>query len=294
MISAVIPTLNAEQYIKPLLDMLLCQTKEIQEIIIMDSDSDDNTVSIASHYDRVKIVPVKREDFDHGKTRNDAVRVSKGEYVLFLTQDALPADIHYVENIMKPFENPKVAMVGGRQIAREDAREYEKAVRSINYPDEERVWDQRKRSELGIRAFLLSDACSAYRKSAFEAVGGFEHPILTNEDMLIAERFLSRGYSLSYTGKAAVFHSHNYTFHQQYQRNVLVGRFLKRYQDRFATDETTTGIEVAMKVYRILLKKHQFGDFFPFAMDCIARFLGNRHGRRIEDKQRNNQVKNKN
>ena len=44
---------------------------------------------------------------------------------------------------------------------------------------------------LGIKTFFLSDACSAYRRAAYLAVGGFEKHVLTNEDMLIAARMIA-------------------------------------------------------------------------------------------------------
>ncbi len=45
-------------------------------------------------------------------------------------------------------------------------------------------------------------------------VGGFDHPILTNEDMLMAEKLLHAGYKIAYSGKAAVYHSHRFTLRQ--------------------------------------------------------------------------------
>lgn len=65
-----------------------------------------------------------------------------------------------------------------------------RAVQHYRYPAQSRVWGAEDRQALGIRAYHLSDVCSAYRRSAYEAVGGFPHPLPTNEDMLIAAAFL--------------------------------------------------------------------------------------------------------
>ena len=88
-------------------------------------------------------------------------------------------------------------------------------------------------SVLGIRSFLLSDSCAAYRRSAYESVGGFTHPIETNEDMLIAADFLRAGYALVYQAEARVLHAHNYSLLQEYRRNRKIGAFLVRYSERF-------------------------------------------------------------
>ena len=95
-VSVIIPTLNAEAWLDRLLDRLIRQTVAA-EILVIDSESDDATCRIAaSHAPRVRLLHVPRERFNHGGTRDFALRQSTGEYVLFLTQDALPADRYII------------------------------------------------------------------------------------------------------------------------------------------------------------------------------------------------------
>ena len=54
---------------------------------------------------------------------------------------------------------------------------------------------------------------------AYLAVGGFDAPIITNEDMMMAAKLLHAGYALAYTPEAAVYHSHRYTMEEEYRRN---------------------------------------------------------------------------
>lgn len=188
-VSVILPTLDAAGGIVALLAALKGQTRPPDEILVVDSGSTDDTAELArSHGARVISVP--RDRFDHGGTRDAALRQTTGEFVLFLTQDALPAYERYIEHLLKPFADERVAAASGRQLPRPDARPYVRAVQQYRYPAQSQVWGAEDRQALGIRAYHLSDVCSAYRRSAYKAVGGFPHPLPTNEDMLIAAAFL--------------------------------------------------------------------------------------------------------
>jgi len=147
------------------------------------------------------------------------------------------------------------------------------------------VWDALAISEMGVRAFLISDVCSAYRRSAYLNAGGFDHPIMTNEDMLMAQRLLEGGNSLCYCGAAAVYHSHNMTLAQQFRRNYIVGRTMKRYEERFAhVNEMGEGTKLAKTVLVQLLREMHLIEALCFCADCAARLLGNRLGRMHESR----------
>ena len=281
----IIPTLNAAADIDRLLSAVLAQTLPPSEILIVDSSSEDETVSIASRVPGVRCIVIPRAEFDHGGTRDMALRMTHAEAVVFMTQDALPVNSACMERLLTPFADARVAAVGGRQIAWPDARAYEQAVRAHNYPSSSRVWDAGDIPGMGVRSFLISDVCAAYRREPYLAVGGFDHPLLTNEDMLMAERLLHAGYALAYAGDAAVYHSHSLTWMQEYRRNYAIGRVLKRYEARFEhVRETGDGMALAKSVLLSLARRGHFIECFCFALNCSARLLGNRIGKRDEDR----------
>ena len=277
--TAIIPTLNAAGVIDGLIGALEGQSLPPREILVVDSASDDDTVAIAKRHRGARVIGIDRRDFDHGGTRDMAVRACDAPFMVLLTQDALPVGKNWAEALIGPFEDSRVSAVCGRQIARTDARAAEKAVRAYRYPGESRVWDEGDIPALGMRAFLLSDVCAAYRRDAYLAVGGFEHPIETNEDMLIAAALLGAGYRLAYSAEAAVWHSHDHTLRQEYERNRRIGRFLARYGDRFGS-ETGEGLKMAKAVALRLIREGQIGEALWFGCDCAARLLGNRRGKR--------------
>ena len=285
-ISVIIPTLNAGTQLEALLRSLEGQTVCPDEIIIVDSQSQDSTVSIASAHPLVRVIPIQRSEFDHGGTRDLALRQSAGDLVLFMTQDALPTDEHYIEHLAAPFADERIAAAGGRQIAYPHARPFEKAVRAYNYPENDRVWSAADITRLGVRAYLISDVCSAYRRSAYLAAGGFDHPIMTNEDMLMAQKLLDAGHCLAYCGSASVYHSHHFTLKQEYKRNRLIGWTMKHYEERFAhAEEMGEGVKLAVNVVKSLLRQGHVWECVPFAFNCAARLLGNRAGRRAAGKE---------
>lgn len=283
-VSVIIPTLNAGAQLQPLLEALKEQTVTLHEILVVDSQSQDNTCEIARSAG-AKVIPISRREFDHGGTRDMALRQTQGEIVVFMTQDALPVDERFIEHLIAPLAEQTVAAVCGRQIAYPDARPYEKAVRAHNYPDKDCVWSMQDVAQMGVRAFRISDVCAAYRKEAYLAVGGFDHPILTNEDMLMAEKLLRKGYQLAYCAEAAVYHSHCFTLAQEYRRNYIIGKTMKRYEARFEyVSEMGTGMKLAKDVMLELMKGGHIFECFCFALNCAARLLGNRMGRYQEGK----------
>ena len=280
--TVIIPTLNAARQIERLIRALRDQTRPPEGILIVDSQSGDDTVRLARSFDGVEVMAVRRGEFDHGTTRDIAVRSTDAPYVVLMTQDALPMDEGCMEALLAPLEDDEgIAAVCGRQVAYPDATAREKAIREYRYPAEDRRWSQEDIPGLGMRAFLLSDTCSAYRRDAYEAVGGFAHGVRTNEDMLIAADFLKAGYKLAYQGQARVRHSHNHSMREEYFRNYGVGAFLETYADHFAgASDTSEGMRLVRSVVRQLIAGGRFWEILPFGASCAARLLGNRRGRR--------------
>ena len=130
-VSLIIPTLNAQAQLPALIDALRAQTATPQEILVVDSQSEDGTAQTARQLGcRVEVI--ERASFDHGGTRDMALRMTDGEAVVFMTQDAMPAHARSLEQLLAPLADPAVAVVGGRQIARPEARPYERLVRTFN------------------------------------------------------------------------------------------------------------------------------------------------------------------
>ena len=222
-LSVIIPTYNAEHYLPLLLKYIKTQTIDF-ELIVIDSSSTDNTVSIAREYTQ-NIIVIPQNEFDHGSTRTKAAKIAKGDILIFLTQDALPFDEFTLENILKVFENQKIGAAYGRQIPYENTTPFGKHLRMFNYGEQSYVRSKKDIRQYGLKTAFLSDSFAAYRKSTLEAVGWFKDGLIVGEDTFAGAKMILDGHSLAYVAEAKVYHSHSYTVWQEFQRYFDIGVF---------------------------------------------------------------------
>lgn len=279
-VSVVVPTLNAASEIGSLLESLFGQSLAPAEVLVVDSESGDGTAAIAADAG-ARVVGIRHSEFNHGSTRHMAFTETSGEFVCFLTQDAVPVGDGYLRSLVAPMlRDPRIALVSGRQLPRPGARRFVQLVQAFNYPDTPGVREAGDVPRLGIKAFFASDACSCYRRSAYLACGGFP-AVGTNEDMLMAARMLRAGWRVAYEPAASVVHSHDLSPAEQFRRNRAVGRFLEVHaDDLMGASEVGEGGRLVRAVSAQLIREGRLGELAAFAVDCAARLAGNRMGRR--------------
>ena len=145
--------------------------------------------------------------------------MSDAKIVVFMTQDAMPADSRLIENLIEPLGEELVGVSYARQLPASDCDFIERYTRRFNYPEESRIKGKEDIPELGIKTFFCSNVCAAYRRDVYEALGGFSRRTIFNEDMILAGRMVQAGYKVAYAAGARVIHSHNYSGLQQFHRN---------------------------------------------------------------------------
>lgn len=278
-ISVLIPTYNAEKDIGNLLNMLENQKLSVQdqlEIVIIDSSSTDNTKEIVENqYPQVIYETIKNSDFDHGGTRNILASKASGEYLLFMTQDAIPYDEYLIKNLLGNFENKKVVISYARQIPKDSATDLEKFARNFNYPNKSVFKTKNSLKELGIKTFFNSNVCSMYKKSFFDSVEGFPEKIILNEDMIVASKAILSGNIVAYSASAKVYHSHNYSLIQQFKRYFDIGMAFNQteYLLRFASNEAE-GKKMVVTQCKYLVGKRLF-HLIPLAIvEAIFKYVG--------------------
>ena len=280
-VSVIIPTLNAGTTLKELLAALMDQDYPVEDILVVDSSSDDETMQICCQYQEVRVISIPKEEFDHGRTRDMALRQSKSDLIVFLTQDAVPADETFIRKLIAPLSDCSIAVSVGRQLPNQNATRTEALVRNFNYPPVSRIRSAEDIPRLGIKAFFSSDSCAAYRRDAYLQLGGFDYPLKSNEDMFFAARALRNGYRVAYTADASVYHSHNFSLRAQYARNYLQGYEIERHRTLLGeVSLNSEGMQLVKTVSKALLKEKKVGAVLCFGLDCAARWLGNRNGKR--------------
>lgn len=221
-VSVIIPTLNAGEGFREMLRRLMEQSVPPLEIIVIDSESTDETLAIARSAN-VKLINVKKSEFDHGGTRNRAAVAASGDLLMFMTQDAIPFDNRLIEQLTAGLsesegDDGRPVMAYARQLPRKDASILEKLAREHNYPHQSHIRRIHDVEQYGIKTFFCSNVCSAIPKAVFERFGRFQEPVMFNEDLFMAAKCILNGLSVAYRAEAKVIHSHNYSVKQQFNR----------------------------------------------------------------------------
>jgi len=220
-VGLIIPTKNAQATLGNTLSILKNSSLEFSALII-DSSSDDQTVSIAKEHN-AKVVIIPQSEFNHGATREYARKQLATDIVVYLTQDAIPVRADLIANLVKPLiDQDEVVVSYGRQLAHEGADLFEAFPREYNYGNKPQIRGIEDVKKYGVYTFFCSNSCAAYKNSALDEIGGFRSA-LTNEDYFAVADFLQKGYKIAYAADAIVKHSHRYSLWQEFQRYFDTG-----------------------------------------------------------------------
>jgi rhamnosyltransferase len=223
-VTIAIPTYNAAYWLADLLKGIAAQkTKRQVEILIIDSGSTDETLQILKDHPKVLLHQIPNSEFSHGGTRNLAVKLAKGEFILFLTQDAIPAHRYWLEAMVEPFEiSDKVGAVVGKQIPWPDApvtikREVYSVFRGLGSDDSVSLARQNDfTKELGLVNTFMSNTNSAVRKDLHAKIPFRE--VNYAEDQGLGIDIVKAGYYKAYAPLGSVNHSNDYGVREYFRR----------------------------------------------------------------------------
>lgn len=203
-----------------------------------------------------------------------------GEFILFMTQDAVPAHETMIEELYAPFSDKKVCAAYARQLPRAECSIIEKYTRSFNYGPESRIKTQEDLAQLGIKTFFCSNVCAMYRRSAYEELGGFERRTIFNEDMIFAAKLIQSGKAVAYCAKARVIHSHNYSSREQFHRNFDLGVSQAEHPEIFdAVKSESEGIRMVKQTAAYLIKLKKLYLLPKLCMQSAAKYAGYKLGK---------------
>lgn len=209
-VSVVIPVKNAAAFLPALMAALRSQ-KPVppDEVVLVDSMSSDATRAIAGGYPEARVVSIER--FSHGRARNLGAREARGEIIVLMTQDAVPADEHWLARLLEPFADSRVAAVYSRQIPRDDANPMERYFLLTHFPPGPMLRrEKRDNAEPTLQSVFFSNVSGAIRRRLL-----LEHPfdedLIMSEDQQISRDLIEAGYVVVYQPASVVIHSHNYS-----------------------------------------------------------------------------------
>jgi rhamnosyltransferase len=232
--SIVLPTRNGAATLPAVLDAISRQRADFSfEVIAVDSSSTDGTADLLRRRcDR--LISIAAEAFDHGLTRNLGIEQARGELIVLLVQDALPASDSWLASLTAPLlADTRLAGTFARQLPRPDAsplaRSYhERWIASSAVARTVAVTDRAELDALDPAAQLercaFDNVCSCIRRSVWA-----EHPFKQTpigEDIEWAREVLGAGYRLAYVPAAEVIHSHDRSARYELVRTYVLHRRL--------------------------------------------------------------------
>lgn len=175
--SIIIPCYNHGRYLAEALDSVLAQTYDCWEAIVVNDGSTDNSSDIAAEYcrkdSRIRLI----NQSNHGlpKTRNRAVSVASGKYLMFLDSDNKMAP-DYIKTGVEYMETHPDCTLFCSTIEYFGGTE---GIYELHYT--------------GYANLLLGnsiDCACIVRKTDFDSVGGFDESIIGLEDWELFIRML--------------------------------------------------------------------------------------------------------
>lgn len=252
-VTVFLPTWNGGARLEEVLEAVASQRTQRRVILrATDSSSTDGTREVLERHG-VAVTRIAQADFDHGRTRGQAVLSSETELVVLLTQDARPQDEHWLEELLAPFEDATVAGAWSRQVPRPGCHPFQRAnlavhanaagERQVVEPVSAAQW-QRLTPFDRLARLGFDDVASAVRRSVVERVP-FPSTAF-GEDMEWARDVLLAGHRLVFATRSCVEHSHDLTYAELTKRVALTHALRRRLTD---LDPFPTRSAAAIGVY---------------------------------------------
>lgn len=279
-VTVIIPTYKPDEKFRKLLGRLSRQTVLPERILVINTEEKYFRWEDVEGIPGLSVLHISKQEFDHGGTRDLGARMAGTDLLLFMTMDAVPADTHLLEEIKKPFQNPRVAAAYARQLPDRDCSPLEVYTRGFNYGEESILKTGEDLPRLGIKTFFCSNVCAAYRRSTYLEQGGFEKKTIFNEDMIFAGKLIQAGCGVAYCAEARVIHSHNYSGIQQLRRNFDLGVSQAEHPEIFQMAKSETeGIRMVKKTAGWLIKSGKPWLLPRLIWQSGCKFLGYRLGK---------------
>ncbi|NLG48493.1 MAG: glycosyltransferase family 2 protein [Chloroflexi bacterium] len=236
-VAVVIPTKNAGPTFAQTLDAIRRQQLgEPFQIVVMDSGSSDGTPELGEAQG-ARVLRIAPRRFGHGRTRNEAIALCHGEYVVLTVQDAIPADEHWLHALVATMDkHPSAAGAYSRQIPHEGASFIAEHMAHYWHRRQGGRVIQRIRNAIAFDALPLeakqaactfNNVSSIIRRSVWETYP-FRN-VAFAEDLAWGYDVLRAGYSLIYEPDSVIRHSHErplwYEFRRAYVNARVVGEF---------------------------------------------------------------------
>lgn len=232
LVSVIIPTKDAGPQFARTLESIAGQSGGYsRETIVIDSGSTDDTLALSRQHG-ARVICVPPGAFQHGATRNEAIRQARGRYVALLVQDAIPADDRWLGALVEALESgPRVAGAYSRHVGRPETDYLSRHLAELWHERVGRRWVQEIDDLESFRNLpweeqrarcTFDDVSSLIRRSVWQ-----EWPlpeVAYGEDVAWAKQVLEAGYQIVYEPASVVLHSHERSPSYELRRSFVDSR----------------------------------------------------------------------
>lgn len=191
------------------------------EVLAVDSGSTDGTLDRLRDAG-VRVIGIQPSQFDFGLSRDLAYQHARGDIVINLSQDAVPAHDRWLENLIAPLVQPGIAVSCGASLP-----DPERGHRQFAW--ERNGWFYFTREMQKFRRAHgrgVSFANSAVRRSVWERLRFDAQPL--GEDFQFQRKVQREGLSIAFPAGAETLHHHDYDLRGLWGRCRNEGLALKQ------------------------------------------------------------------
>ena len=282
-VSVVIRCYNEEKHLGRLLEGLARQTVRNPEIIVVDSGSTDASPAIATSYG-AKVIGIPKVEFSFGRSLNLGCAQASGQVIVAISAHCYPVYSDWLERLLAPFSDPRIAMTYGKQRGNQFTRFSEHRIFRQWFGDETVLFQSTP---------FANNANSAFRSNVWRAKP-FNETLTGLEDLDWAHRIMQDGQRIAYVAEAPVIHVHEESWAQIYNRYRREAIALRRIlpHERFGLIDlltmliTSIGLDIRDAGRQHILSKEFAGIFLFRWQQYLGTFRGHRQRDEINEKLR--------
>jgi len=275
--SIVIRCYNEEKHIGKLLHGIMQQTAVDREIIIVDSGSTDSTLKIADRFP-TKVTRIQPETFSFGRSLNLGCSLATHEFIVLASAHVFPVCKDWLENLLAPFDNPRIGLVYGRQRGDGVTKFSEKQVflkwfPDVSNPDQDHPF--------------CNNANAAIRRELWDKYP-YNEDLTGLEDLAWAEHIMQIGHKIAYRADATVVHVHDevplHIFNRYRREAIALKRIFPKEQFNLL-DFFSLYVQNVVNDYRQAIRNRTAGrDLYEIPLFRFMQFWGTYQGFKTGDR----------
>jgi glycosyltransferase involved in cell wall biosynthesis len=247
------------------------QTIKDLEIIVVDSGSTDQTLTVAKRYP-VKLVNISPSDFSFGRSLNKGCEAATSDFIIIASAHVYPLCKNWIGQLLSAFDDRRIGLVYGKQLGGENTKFSEQQVFERWFPDKSTAFQDHP---------FCNNANAAIRSSLWKQFR-YDEDLTGLEDLDFANRILQAGHRIAYQSEAVVVHLHEETNAQtcnRYRREAMAFKKIFPNENFHIKDFLRLFISNTLSDYKNALRNGtRFRDLYEIPLFRFMQFFGTYQG----------------